>query len=251
MARKDAPATKGREKKAKKAKDPNKKGRLRQIFEVWQFTQKVDKATTPYMVIGLVLSLAVAITLSGLILHSIWYGIFLGLAVGLLIAMFVLARKAEAAAYTRIKGQPGAALSAMQSIRRGWDINEEPVQLDARSQKMVFRASGRAGIAIVADDGTSTSMRLIEKETKRVRRVLHNEPVPVHRIIVGDGDGEVPLNKLVKYMGRLKKELTKNESAAVSKRLTALTPPLRNVVPKGVDPNNMHASKKAMIRGGR
>jgi hypothetical protein len=248
MARKDAPAKKGRE---KKAKDPNKKGRIRQIFEVYQFTQKADRTTTPYMVLGLVASLAVAITLSVLVLHSIFYGIFLGLAVGLLIAMFVLARKAEAAAYTRIKGQPGAALSAMQSIKRGWNINEEPVQLDARSQKMVFRASGRAGIAIVADDGSSTCMRLVEKETKRIRRVLHNEPVPIHRIVVGDGEGEVPINKLVKYMGRLKKELTKDESANVSKRLTALTPPLRTAVPKGVDPNNMHASKKAMMRGGR
>lgn len=248
MARKDS-ARKAT--KAKKEKDPNKKGRIRQMVEVYKFTHKADRTTTPYMILGAVISLAVAITLSLLILGSIWYGIFMGLAVALLVAMFILARKAETAAFTRIKGQPGAALAAMQSIRRGWNVYEEPVQLDPRSQKMLFRASGRAGIAIVADDGSSISMKMMDKETKRIKRVLHNEPVPIHRIIVGDGEGQTPLHKLPKYMTRMKKTLTKDESAQVGKRIAALTPPLRSTVPKGVDPMNARPSKKAMIRGGR
>jgi hypothetical protein len=243
-AAKDSSPAAGRTKKAKEPKDPNKKGRIRQMVEVYHFTRKVDKTTTPYMVLGLVLSLAIAMTLSGLLIKSIWYGIFLGLAVGVLVAMMILARKAEAAAYTRIKDQPGAALAAMQSIRRGWNVYEEPVQVDPRSQKMVFRASGRAGVAIVADDGSGPSMRLLDKETKRVKRLLREEAVPVHVMIVGDGEGEIPLHKIASHMQRLKKKLTK-------RRLAALTPPLRNAVPKGVDPTRARPSKKAMMRGGR
>src|SRR5690625_5896991 len=91
--------------------------------------------------------------------------------------MLILARKAERAAFSRIKGQPGAALAAMQSIRRGWNIEEEPVQIDPRSQKMVFRAAGRSGIAIVAEDSSAVSMKLLEKERRNIRRVLQHDGV--------------------------------------------------------------------------
>src|SRR5699024_4407268 len=83
------------------------------------------------------------------------------------------------------------ALAAMQSIRRGWNVDDEPVQIDPRSQKMLFRASGRAGIAVVAEDSSGISMKLLEKERRSIRRVLQHDNVPVHQIVVGDGEGEV------------------------------------------------------------
>ena len=101
---------------------------------------------------------------------------------------------------------------------------------------MLFRASGRAGIAVVAEDSSGISMKLLEKERRSIRRVLQHDNVPVHQIVVGDGEGEVPLHKLPHHMQRMKKQLTKQESAQVSKRLTALHRSLRQQVPKGVDP---------------
>lgn len=237
-----------RSKKTKKNADgtPKKPGRIKQIIEVFKYTQEIDRSTLPLMLVALVASIVVGVVLTLLIFSSPWYGIFMGFAVGLLIAMMILARKAERAAFSRIKGQPGAALAAMQSIRRGWNVEEEPVQIDARSQKMLFRASGRAGIAVVAEDSTSTSMKLLEKERRSIRRVLQHDNVPVHQIVIGDGEGEIPLHKLPSYMQRMKKQLTKNEAAQVSKRLNALHRSLRQSIPKGVDPMRARPNRKAM-----
>ena len=180
----------------KKSDGPKKPGRLKQMLEVFKYTQEVDRTTLPWMIGAVVIAIILGVLLSWLVLNSPWYGIFLGIAVGLLAAMLILARKAERAAFSRIKGQSGAPLAAMQSIRRGWDVAEEPVQVDPRSQKMLFRASGRAGIAVVAEDSSAVSMKLLEKERRNIRRVLQHENVPIHQIVVGDGEGEVPLHKL-------------------------------------------------------
>ncbi|WP_114854948.1 DUF4191 domain-containing protein [Brachybacterium sp. YJGR34] len=237
---------KGSKKKKKNADGTKKPGRLKQMLEVYKYTQEIDRSTLPLMLVALVASIAVGVVLTLLIFGSPWYGIFMGLAVGVLIAMLILARKAERAAFGRIKGQPGAALAAMQSIRRGWNVDEEPVQIDPRSQKMLFRASGRAGIAIVAEDSSATSMKLLEKERRNIRRVLQHDNVPIHQIVVGDDEGEVALHKLPTYMQRMKKNLTKDEAAQVSKRLSALQRSIRQSVPKGVDPMRARPNRKAM-----
>lgn len=247
MARKSETTPEKGEKKTKRNADGTKKpGRLKQMVEVFKYTQEIDRSTLPLMLVALVVSMLVGVALTVLIFDSPWYGIFMGLAVGILVAMMILARKAERAAFSRIKGQPGAALAAMQSIRRGWNVDDEPVQIDPRSQKMLFRASGRAGIAIVAEDSSSTSMKLLEKERRSIRRVLQHDNVPVHQIVVGDSEGEVPLHKLPTHMQRMKKQLTKDEAAQVTKRLNALQRSLRQSIPKGVDPMRARPNRKAM-----
>ena len=65
---------------------------------------------------------------------------------------------------------------------------------------------------------------------------------------VGTGSGEnvVTTRELVTRMGKLKKELTKQEVAAVDKRLRALGK-VRPPVPQGIDPQRM----RSMGRGQR
>src|SRR5699024_300553 len=173
---------KGSKKKLKLNPDGTpKKGRIKQIVEVYKYTQEVDRSTLPWMIGAIAGAIVLGVLVSALVLNSPWYGIFMGLAIGILVAMMILARKAERAAFGRIKGQPGAALAAMQSIRRGWNVDDEPVQIDPRSQKMLFRASGRAGIAVVAEDSSGVSMKLLEKERRSIRRVLQHDNVPVHQ----------------------------------------------------------------------
>lgn len=234
-------------KRGKRNPDGTKKpGRIKQMVEVYKYTQEVDRSTAPWMLGALLAAIALGVLISWLVFNSPWYGIFIGVGFGVLAAMLILARKAERAAFARIKGQPGASLAAMQSIRRGWNVAEEPVQVDPRSQKMIFRAAGRAGIALVADDDSSTSMKLLEKERRSIRRVLQHEGVPIHQIIVGDEEGQVPLHKLPTHMTRMKKVLTKDESAQVNKRLAALHRSIRQSVPKGVDPMRARPNRKAM-----
>ncbi|MFC0674253.1 DUF4191 domain-containing protein [Brachybacterium hainanense] len=231
---------------AETKKTPKQPGRFKQMLQVFHMTRKVDRTLVPYMALAMVGSIVAAVLLSWWLLSSPWYGVFLGVAIGLLAAMFILARKAEAAAFDRIRGQQGAPLAAMQSIRRGWNVEDEPVQIDPRSQTMLFRAYGRAGIALVAENGSNISLKLLEKERRSIRRVLNHENVPVHQIIVGDGEGEVPLHKLPGYMTRMKKVLTRDESAEVAKRLAALKRSLRMSVPKGVDPMRARPNRKAL-----
>lgn len=231
-------------------REKKKPGRFRermgQMVEIFKLTQRVDKSLAPLMIGTILGTIVVMVLLSWLIIDSPWYGIFLGLAVGALLAMLIFARKAQRAQFNQIKGQPGAALAAMQSIQRGWNVSEEPVQMDPRSQKMIFRASGRAGIVLVAEDATGPSMRLLEKERKAIRRVLHEDSVPVHEIIVGDGEGQIPLHKLPTHMGRLKRTLTRDESTQVINRLAAIHRPIRQSIPKGIDPNRARPNRKAM-----
>ncbi|MGY5764597.1 DUF4191 domain-containing protein [Brachybacterium sp. DNPG3] len=235
-----------RDKSASEEATPKKTGRIRQMIDVFKYTQEIDRTTAPWMLGAVAASIVVCILLSWLVFNSPWYGIFMGVLVGILAAMLILARKAERAAFSRIEGQPGAPLAAMQSIRRGWNVSEEPVQVDPRSQKMLFRASGRAGIVVVAEDASNISMKLLEKERRSIRRVLQQEGVPVHQIVVGEGDGEIPLHKLPSHMMRMKKVLTQAEASQVAKRLAALQRSIRQSVPKGIDPMRARPNRRAM-----
>jgi aminomethyltransferase len=64
-------------------------------------------------------------------------------------------------------------------------------------------------------------------------------------IQAGDGEGQVPLRKLPRAVQRLKPTLTKQETAEVIKRLTALGA-IRLPVPKGVDPMRARPDRKGM-----
>lgn len=229
---------------AKSARRSGGKGRIAQIREVYRLTKGVDPNTPWILLLCFLVPVVVAVAIAFLLGYP-FYGLFVGLPLGLLVAMFVFARKAETAAYSQIEGQQGAAVAAMRSIRRGWNVHEEPVAMDPRSGALIFRATGRPGIALVAEAPNHTSARkLLDKEKRKVERLLPN--VPVHSMIVGRGKDEVPLTAVVKTMGKYPKSLTAQEAAAVQKRLSALPSPVRSAMPKGVDPFRARPDRKAL-----
>ncbi|MGP9693080.1 DUF4191 domain-containing protein [Brachybacterium sp. AOP25-B2-12] len=228
-------------------KPPKKPGRIKQMYQVYQQTQEIDRRTLPYMLLGLIVPVIVAVPLTWWLMGTPWYGVFIGIMLGVLAALFILARKAEAAAYGRIRGQQGAALAALQSIRRGWNVEEHPAAIDRRTQSMVFRASGRAGIALVVESSSGPTLAMLRKEKRILDRIVPN--VPVHEIVVGEGEGEVPIHKLATYMTRMRPKLTKQEAGVVAKRLRALPNPVSQAIPKGVDPMRARPNRKA-LRGG-
>ena len=169
----------------------------------------------------------------------------LGLMVGVLAGMFVLGRRAESAAYLNLEGQKGAAGAALSSIRRGWTVEQEPVALEARSQDMVFRAIGRAGIVLVGDGPPARVRKLLEAERRKTTRIVPNVPVHLFTVGTGGSEGELPLRKVASKVQRLKPTLTKQEVAAVSKRLKALSG-VRPSIPQGIDPMRARPDRKAM-----
>jgi len=212
-----------------------------QVWEAYKMTRETDPAVTWIVLATFVVIVALGVMV-GVLLHSVPYFVILSVPFALLGAMFVLARRAESAAYARIEGKPGAALAALRTIRRGWTFPEEPVAIEQRTQDMVFRGIGRPGIVLVGE-GVGGGARLLEAERKRTARVLPT--VPIHLIRTGSGEGQVPLRKLPVAVRKLKPQLTKQEVAEVNKRLQALGG-VRLPVPKGVDPMRMRPDRKGM-----
>ena len=213
-----------------------------QVWQAYQTTRAADPSVTWWVLGAVVVVLAIALAI-GFAIGQVWYLLFVGLPFAFLAGLFVLARRAEAAAYRQIEGQPGASLSALRTIRRGWDFPEEPVAVDPRTQDMVFRGLGRAGVVLVGEGPGHRVDKLLETERKRVARILPNVPITILR--TGDGEGQTPLRKLPRTVQRLKPTLTKQEVGDVSNRLRALGG-MRLPVPKGVDPTRVRPDRRGM-----
>ena len=222
---------------------PEKKQRwYKNIWQAYQLARSMDRAVTWWLLGTFVVVMAIAVGI-GLAIGQLVYLILVGLPFAILAVLLILVRRTERAAYRRIEGQPGAALSALRTIRRGWDFPEEPVAMDPRTQDLVFRGVGRAGVVLVAEGPPHRAAKLLEKERKRVTRVLPK--VPVIAIQVGNAEGQVPLSKLARKVQRLRPELNKQATAEVTKRLKALGG-ARLPVPKGIDPMRMRPDRKGM-----
>ena len=222
---------------------PKKQGRLAQIRAVFTMTRRADPVTPWWMLLGFTVPVLVGLLIGWSIGHP-WYVLILAVPIGVLAATFILARRAERAAYSQIAGQPGATGAALSSLRRGWNVEQEPVAVDARTQDLVFRAVGRPGVVLVTEGPLPRVNRLVDAERKKTARIM-GPNVPVHVLHAGDGEGQVPLQKLSSKMGRMRPSLTKNEVSEVARRLRALGG-VRPPIPKGVDPMRVRPDRRAM-----
>ena len=212
------------------------------IRDAYRMTKKVNPTIT-WLLLGIfVLVMGVALII-GFVWGHPWYMGFIGLLLALMLMMVVLARKTQQAGYAQIDGQPGAVGAALGQIRRGWNIEEQPVAMNPRTQDLVFRLVGRPGIVLVSEGPGHRVKRMLEDEKRKVARVAPN--VPVHLIQCGHDEGQVPLPKLVRTVQKLKRKLTPAEVAAVAKRLQALGS-ARMPIPKGVDPMKARPDRKGM-----
>jgi hypothetical protein len=224
------------------SKPPAKQGRLKQLWAVFTMTRQADPSVVWWMLLTLVGTVAVSF-LIGLLSGHPYFTMVLGIPLGLTLALIVMARRAEKAAYARFAGQPGASSMALQNLRRGWVVEESPVAVDPRTQDVVFRAIGRPGVVLVAEGPSQRAAKLADVERKRITRVL-GANVPVVVILCGDGDGQMPLRKISGHLTRLKPAITKDEVSEVAKRLRALGG-LRPPIPKGVDPTKARPDRRA------
>jgi len=214
----------------------------RQLWAVFQMTRRHDPPAQWWM-LGSFLAI-VAVTVLVAAFTGLWFfTLFVGLPTALLVPLIILGRRAERAAYAQIDGQPGASVAALQTIRRGWTVEKEPVAVDPRTQDLVFRAVGKAGVVLVSEGPAARVGKLLESEKRRVARVLPN--VPIHLIQYGNEEGQVPINRLVRTVQKLKGKLTAAETAEIAKRLKALGA-IRLPVPKGIDPMRARPDRRGM-----
>ena len=212
------------------------------IWQAYTMTRETDRAVTWWLLATFVVVMGIAVGI-GLLTGQVIYFIILGVPFAVLAVLVILVRRTEAAAYSRIEGQPGASLSALHTIRRGWEFPDEPVAMDPRTQDLVFRGVGRAGVVLVSEGPPNRAAKLLDTERKRIARVLPKVPVTV--IQCGSEEGQVPLSRLSRRVQKLRPVLTKQMTAEITKRLKALGG-ARLPMPKGVDPFKARPDRKGM-----
>ncbi|MCX4832980.1 DUF4191 domain-containing protein [Streptomyces sp. NBC_00006] len=224
------------------AADAANTGRLKQIAQTYKMTRRVDTK------IGLVLAgvgivtFGVLLAIGFLIGHPIYLGI-LGLLLAFLAMAIIFGRRAEKAAFGQMEGQPGAAAAVLDNIGRGWTTT--PAVAMNRSQDVVHRAVGKAGIVLVAEGNPNRVKSLLAAEKKKMARIVSD--VPVHDFVVGTSqgpEGTVPLKKLRTTMLKLPRVLTGPQVTATNDRLKAMGDLMSNMpLPKGPMPKGMKMPK--------
>jgi F0F1-type ATP synthase assembly protein I len=162
---------------------------------------------------------------------------------GILAALVIFSRRAQAAAYAQLEGRPGAAASALTTLRRGW--KSEPAIALTKQQDVVHRVVGPPGIVLVGEGNPQRLKTLMAAERRRHERVAAD--TPIHEVVVGDGEGQVPLPKLTKYVSKLGRQVKPAEMTDVLNRLKAIDA-VRPVapMPKGPVPTSMKGLRGQM-----
>ncbi|MFB7373470.1 DUF4191 domain-containing protein [Streptomyces sp. NPDC056222] len=222
--------------------DAANQGRLKQIALTYKMTRKADpKVGLVVAGVGIVV-LGVLLAIGFLIGHPVYLGI-LGFILALLAMAIIFGRRAERAAFGQMEGQPGAAAAVLQNVGRGWTTT--PAVAMNKNQDVVHRAVGKAGIVLVGEGNPNGLRSLLAAEKKRMARIVVD--VPVTDIVVGNGEGQVPLKKVRTTMLKLPRVLSGPQVTAANDRLRAMGDLMSNMpLPKGPMPKGMR-----MPRGGK
>jgi Domain of unknown function (DUF4191) len=217
---------------ARKAASKQRRGQLWQAFNL---QRKDDKRLIPYMVAAFVLivaaSVGVGIWAGGLTMITL---IPLGIVLGGLVAFIIFGRRAQKSVYRKAEGQTGAAAWALDNLRGKWRVT--PGVAATGHFDAVHRVLGRPGVILVGEGSAARVKPLLAQEKKRTARLVGE--VPIYDIVVGNGDGEIPLAKLERHMTKLPANISVKQMDALESRLAALgTRAGAGVMPKGPLPN--------------
>ncbi len=162
---------------------------------------------------------------------------------GLLAALIIFSRRAQAAAYSQLEGRPGAAASALTTLRRGW--KSDPAIALNKQQDVVHRVVGPPGIILVGEGNPSRLKSLMSSERRRHERVAAD--TPIHEVVVGEGEGQVSLPRLTKHVQKMGRQVKPAEMTDILNRLKAIDA-ARPVapMPKGPVPTSMKGLRGQM-----
>lgn len=228
----------GASKAGREASSENKTGRLTQIRLVYKIARQRDPSITWWTLLGFLVPVAVAVLL-GVFLGPLYVWLPIGILLGLVVGLNLFSRRVQQTAYAEMEGQPGAAAGVVERMRGEWRLTLA-VGVN-RNQDVVHRVVCKAGVVIIAEGRGRGPRDLLAAEKRRIRKIVGD--TPVHDLIVGNGEGEVPLPKVQSTLMRLPRSLRKREVDALDRRLRAVTSPTLPI-PKGPIP-------KSIPRGGR
>jgi hypothetical protein len=231
------------------AKTPEapKMKRRQQFAETFKMARRSDPRLVWWLlgafVLGGVVGFGLFLLLPGSGTFHLVTAIIGGVMLGLLATLIIFSRRAQAAAYAQIEGRPGAAASALTTLRRGW--KSDPAIALNKQQDIVHRVVGPPGIILVGEGNPNRLKPLLASERRRHERVASD--TPVHEVIVGDGEGQVPLQKLTKHVQKMGRQVKPAEMTDILNRLKAIDA-ARPVapMPKGPVPTSMKGLRGQM-----
>lgn len=204
-------------KEAKRAKRAASRARYKQIWEAFKMQRREDKALIPWMLGAFLLPIVVVFAVA-LFFGLEWITLPVGIALGLLAAVSIFGRRVQKNVYGKADGQPGAAGWALDNMRGQWRVAQGvagTTHLDA-----VHRVIGRPGVILVAEGAPHRVKGLLAQEKKRIARVAGT--TPIYDIIVGNEEGQIPLDKLQRHMMKLPRNISGDQMDTIEKRLDAL-----------------------------
>ncbi len=135
---------------------------------------------------------------------------------GMLMATIVLTRRADMVGYKQLDGKPGAAISVLRNINKaGFNFPEQPVWVDPRTKDAIWRGTGYNGIYLLGEGDYDRVKRAMTARSSPSRASPPARRSPVYRVMVGNGQGHVPLKKLRSNIIRHKAYRPKNHKTAL------------------------------------
>jgi hypothetical protein len=232
MAKKspETPAARGKAAARGGAADPASMGRIKQLRMAASMVHQANPKAMP-IVAAAGLGVLVVLVVLGVLLGQ-YYLIPLGLLLGLTVAMVLFGRFAQAAQYSAIEGQTGAAAAVLQTMRGNWTVT--PAVAANKNMDVVHRAVGRPGVVLVGEGSPSRLPSLLAAEKKRVARVAYD--IPIYDLQVGNAEGQIPVRRLQRKIMRMPRNLRPSAVSDLNYRLKALPASLQ--APKGPMPRS-------------
>lgn len=230
-----------------KESDPAKMSRRRQIVETYKMTRENDKRIGLWMLGAFVVFAAVGFAISYFPFGGSTFGLIIAILVALLMGflgmMIIFSRRAQSAAYHRLDGRLGGGAQALTMLRRGWKV-EQMVGF-TKQQDMVHRVVGPPGIVLVGEGNPNRLRPLLTSERKKHERVASE--TPIHEVVVGNDEGQVPLPKLVRHVQKLGRQVKPAEITDILMRLKALDAQRPRIpLPRGPVPTSMKGMRGNM-----
>lgn len=242
LARQQKAQVKAEKLRKKNSDDPRDWGQTRQVRESFKLVRKHNPRFVPMAIAAVAVPVVVAIILC--LIVGYWaFLIPLGILVGIALALVLFNRELKKSVFEQAHGQVGSTGVALQMLPKGWSHSQMPVAMN-REQDVILRAVGPAGIVLVGEGDQRRLRPMMNTEVKRHSAVQHQ--VVVTPIFMGDGDNQVPLNRLSDHIRKLPKKYESAQVTDLERRVAALDAvrPRLGGMPHG--PVNQRGSRRAL-----
>lgn len=193
-------------------------GKLKQIGQMVAMTKRADPKYVPILAGAIAAGVLVGFLLGYWLMGPV-LGAILAFLLGLIAFTATTGRRGQAAAMSQIEGQPGAAYAILQTMRGDWRVT--PAVAFNKNQDLVHRVVGKPGVILVLEGSGARARELLSAELRKVRRVIGPD-APLYDVVIGEGEGQVPIRRLQQHVMKLPRTLKGKDVNVLDNRLKAL-----------------------------